>query len=180
MNREIIIKMQLIPPLRYQLHEPWFVDNSSSKFCVETITNGSRKPLLATEIRCYYYYFFFPRLAHGILCSLLLLTTAIRQKKKIALKCPQIYTWLLQITVHEIIISQTSDIQTLTEIAGVTQFPLLTFLASFFWKWNSGGNYWILRFVGRGNGGRAHACFPPLPPFKTTDKFLFIFLLIFY
>ena len=89
MNREIIIKMQLIPPLRYQLHEPWFVDNSSSKFCVETITNGSRKPLLATEIRCYYYYYyFFPRLAHGILCSLLLLTTAIRQKKKNRLKMP--------------------------------------------------------------------------------------------
>ena len=134
MNREIIIKMQLIPPLRYQLHKPWFVDNSSSKFCVETIANRSRKPLLATEIRCYYYYFFSPRLAHGILCSLVLLNTAIRQKKKIALKCPQIYFWLLQITVHEIIISQTSDIQTLTEIAGDSQFPLLIFLASFFLK----------------------------------------------
>ena len=143
------------------------------------ITNGSRKPLLAAEFR-FYYYFFSPRLAHGILCSLLLLYTAIRQKKKIALKCPQIYTWLLQITVHEVIISQTSDIQTLTEIAGDTQFLLLIFLASFFWKWNSGGNNWILRVVGRGNGGRAHACFPHLPPPKTKDKYLFIFLLIFY
>lgn len=41
--------MQLIPPLRYLLDKPWFVDNSSSKSCVETITNGTRNPLLVTN-----------------------------------------------------------------------------------------------------------------------------------